>query len=86
MAIVTQAHCLKALDLYSESLMLLPNVQGLGVGPPPAGSSEIQCCVFVYLISEIGVNLPSHLDVPVEGGGVVQVPVQAEVQGLLHLE
>ena len=86
MTTVTDVHCLKALDLYSEGLTSLPNVQGVGVGGPPTKDSNIQCCVVVYLASAAEVKLPSYLDVPLEGGGVVRVPVRSEVQGLLRPE
>jgi hypothetical protein len=86
MSIVTEAHCLKALDLYSENLMSLPNVQGVGVGGSPPDSPNAKCCIIVYLASDAKINLPSYLEVPIEGDGLVHVPVRSEVQGPLILE
>jgi hypothetical protein len=86
MTTVTEVHCLKALDLYSENLMSLPNVQGVGVGGPLPDDPNVQCCIVVYLTSDAEVNLPGHLSVPDEGGSVVLVPVRSQVQGPLHPE
>lgn len=86
MATITEVHCLKALDLYSQRLMALPNVQGVGVGRPIPDDPNVQCCIVVYLASAAEVNLPSYLDVPAESGGVIQVPVRSELQGILHPE
>lgn len=83
---ITNAACIKALDLYSDMLLQQSNVQGVGIGRAPPDVTDSECVVMVYLAEDVPTNVPDYLEVPCEGGEIKRVPVRVSVQGPLRPE
>jgi hypothetical protein len=84
--LITNAACIKALDLYSDRLLQQSNVQGVGIGRAPSDVVDSECVIMVYLAEDLPTDVPDYLEVPCEGGGIQRVPVRVTVQGPLRPE
>jgi hypothetical protein len=84
--LITNAACLKALDLHSATLLQQPNVQGVGIGRAPSDVTDSECVVMVYLAEDVPTDVPDYLEVPCEGGEIKRIPVRVTVQGPLRPE
>ena len=77
--------CQAALDQFGSSLLNLPDVGGVGIGPAKdAGGTD--SAIIVYLISGTGEDkIPTYLDF-VSASQTLHIPVRVQRQGVVRLE